>query len=602
MKVRGRGVLLLVALARCHGEEPARPAASAPPPSQQASIPPPSPEFFTTESSDAWVDRSFHVQARPARVLVVVARGPAPRTVRVGRLELNARVAAPMDMDLGMGMGMGMDMDMDMDAREELPVAQAFPTLQEAADAARGGDLVAVMPGTYAGFQLGDKADAGDDRYIHFKALGQPGEVVIDRPTAGDPRWMILLQAAHHVVIQGFNLAGAETPGDMGARGPWAGIMLDGDFFRSGKEAHHLAIVGNFSHDHASWGLHSTDTHTVLLQDNLFARSAKEHSAYVSDGSDNYVIRRNVFFGSYASGLQVNLDPEASLRKVMSHPSLRSPPRPDPQQARQQPRAWAEGLLALANARLGEHNFPDGRGVNFLIEENVINENGRRGGGSLNLAGLQRSLIQNNLIYGNHNHGIAQWDNANPFDAASLAEPPRTPGEATPARLPRWGCHDNLIRSNTVLLSEPARAAMQCHHGSFGCRLYNNVFINDTGPSIQVDATSIGGLDVGANLLNTWTDDGMPAALRPLAVQLPDGGKNTMNVTQARLAGEVVRASAEPWVILERGWWRLNPKRPDFRPRPGSALLAGRGDATNLPPLDLEGKPRATPDIGALAR
>jgi hypothetical protein len=33
-----------------------------------------------------------------------------------------------------------------------------------------------------------------------------------------------------------------------------------------------------------------------------------EHSAYVSDGSDNYVIRRNVFFGSNVSGLQCNLD------------------------------------------------------------------------------------------------------------------------------------------------------------------------------------------------------------------------------------------------------------------------------------------------------
>ena len=31
------------------------------------------------------------------------------------------------------------------------------------------------------------------------------------------------------------------------------------------------------------------------MEDNLFALSAQEHSAYVSDGSDDYVIRRNVF-------------------------------------------------------------------------------------------------------------------------------------------------------------------------------------------------------------------------------------------------------------------------------------------------------------------
>jgi hypothetical protein len=57
--------------------------------------------------------------------------------------------------------------------------------------------------------------------------------------------------------------------------------MVDGDFGRSGKMAHHVALVGNFSHNHNKWGLHSTDTHTVLMQDNLFALSCQEHSAYV---------------------------------------------------------------------------------------------------------------------------------------------------------------------------------------------------------------------------------------------------------------------------------------------------------------------------------
>jgi hypothetical protein len=51
--------------------------------------------------------------------------------------------------------------------------------------------------------------------------------------------------------------------------------------------------------------------------------------------------------------------------------------------------------------------------VNFIVEDNVINENGKAGGGSLNLAGLPDSLIQSNLIYDNRNHGIAQWNNAN---------------------------------------------------------------------------------------------------------------------------------------------------------------------------------------------
>src|SRR6185312_697335 len=127
------------------------------------------------------------------------------------------------------------------------------------------------------------------------------------------------------------------------------------------------------------------------------------------------------FFGSHAGGLQVNLDPESSLDEVLKHPALSRFPKAS------STRAWAEGLLAEATRLFGENGFPDGRGVNFIIEENVIQGNGRRGGGALNLAGLQDSLVQNNLIYGNFAHGIAEWDNDNPFDHAAATDGPARP-------------------------------------------------------------------------------------------------------------------------------------------------------------------------------
>jgi hypothetical protein len=164
--------------------------------------------------------------------------------------------------------------------------------------------------------------------------------------------------------------------------------MIDGDFGRSSELAHHVAIVGNFSHNHRTWGLHSTDTHTVLLQDNVFALSAREHGAYASDGSDNYVVRRNIFFNNHAGGFQANLDPEASLDEVMSHPAFRSYP------SKQPTRAWAEGLMKLATEKFGEHGFPDGRGENFIVEQNVITGNGRGGAGAINLAGLSESPLR----------------------------------------------------------------------------------------------------------------------------------------------------------------------------------------------------------------
>jgi len=542
----------------------------------------PSPVFFHTQNSDEWVNHSFHIQRHYRRVLAVDASGNSPLRIRVSELNLNLRgnVNGP---------------------EHEYRVFRSFKTLQDAADAAEGGDLVVVMPGEYAGFVLEEKPSAGDNRYIHFKAMGEPGDVVIDEPSRMAD-WMILLRATHHVIIQGFNIAGSNRARSEPS-GPRAGIMLDGDFSKTGKQTHHVVIVGNFSHNHRKWGLHSRDTHTVLMQDNLFALSAVEHSAYVSDGSDNYVIRRNVFFGSASGGLQCNLDSVSSFHDLIKNPELKSYP------AEQPTREWAVGLMKLAVEKFGDNNFPDGRGTNFIIEDNVMNENGRVGGGSLNLAGLQNSLIQNNLIYDNLNHGIAQWNDANPYDEAYVDPGPLSAEQVKgPDDLPLWGCHGNVIRNNTVLMDNRGRSAMQARNGSWGTKVRNNIFINDQPTSIQIYNTSIYRLDAGSDVANTVAyvnsaggDDtkAMPDSLKSLAVHLADGADTITGITREEAAKEFVRYSNQPWVIIEGKWWRLNPNRPDFHPRPDSRLFANRGDGQNLPEHDLDGTKRTSPSIGA---
>jgi hypothetical protein len=549
------------------------PNATPPPP---PAVEPASLTFYKTQSSSDWVAHNFKVQAKYARVIAVYSGDKPPAKVSVRKLDLDSATesAGP---------------------AEELPVTLAVKTLEEAADAAKGGDLVAVLPGHYAGFRLGDKADAGDGRYIHFEALGAPGDVVIDAPPKSDPNWMILLEAAHHVIIQGFNLAGASTPGGPDLRGPNAGILINGDFVHSSKLAHHIAVIGNWSHNHKVWGIHSVDSHTVLVQDNLFGNSGKEHSAYFSDGSDDYVIRRNVFSGSNASGLQVNVDPLASLEKLAKHPALDYPPM-------QPSRAWALGLLKLATERFGANAFPDGRGFNYLIEDNVINGNGRIGGAAINLAGVRESLIQNNLVYGNLSAGIAEWDNANPFDADVVKPGPQSAAEVTGADvLPIFGCFNNVVRSNTILEAVKGRAALLVGNGSWGTRAYNNVLVNDELPSIELFNTSIWRFEASHNVLDRVSYEGPAAGMKSLATSLPDGPSSVTGVTQQALAGNFVRPGDEPWVVVDGNWWKLNPKRPDFHPRAASALLAGRGDARYLPVDDLEGKKRSKPDVGAYA-
>jgi hypothetical protein len=556
------------------------PAASgaAPEKTPTASLPPGPPAplaFYKTQDSSAWVAKNFQIQARYTRVIAVYSGDAAPRKVTVPKLDLES--------PSGNGPG------------EELPVTLAVKTLEEAAGQVRGGDLVAVLPGHYHGFKLGDVADAGDGKYVHFRALGNPGDVIIDAPPRADPNWMIVLEAAHHVVLQGFNLAGTNVPGSKALHGPNAGILITGEFVLTSKLAHHIAILGNYSHEHKAWGIHSVDSHTVLVQDNLFATSGREHSAYFSDGSDDYVIRRNVFFGSNASGLQVNVDPLASLEKLAKHPALDVPPMAPT-------REWALGALAKATARFGANAFPDGRGFNYIIEANVINGNGRAGGAALNLAGVRESLIQNNLIYGNFGSGIAEWDNANPFDAAAVDPGPKTPADVTGADvLPLFGCFNNLIRNNTVLMAVRGRPALSVGNGSWGTRVYNNVLVNDEMPSIELFNTSIWRFEAGHNVLDRVSYEGPAAALKSLAISLPDGPHSSVGVTQKALAQSFVRPGEEPWIVLEGNWWKLNPKRPDFHPKATATLLAGRGDSQKLPRTDLDGRARAHADVGAYA-
>ena len=532
----------------------------------------PSPEYVKTTDSDVWVEKSFILQEEYSRVLVVTDSETPPERIIAAVPCLNGGGTTP----------------------REYEVSTVFATLQEAADATQGGDLVAVMPGVYAGFHIGARPGAGDGRYIHFKAMGDPGEVTINSVAPGkDPNWMVLLQPAHHVIVEGFHIAGATGPG-LEPIGPRAGIFLDGDFANSSKMAHHIAIIGNFSHSHRTWGLHSTDTHTVLMQDNLFALSCMEHSAYVSDGSDNYVIRRNIFHASRSSGLQINLDPLASLQELLRHPELAGHGPDDGTWS------WARGLLDLATEKFGERNFPDGRGVNFIVENNVIWGNGQGGGGSLNLAGLQDSLIQNNLIYGNYTTGIAMWDNANPYDAPLVTPGPLSPEEIIgPESFSFWGCQRNIVRNNTIIMDVGSRPAMLIWHGSWGNVLRNNIFVNASGLSLDVCNSSIYRTDSGHNVLGRTYYRDISDDLKSVATALDEFNESAVDTDFESVLAQLVDARMEPWVIIEGNWWRLNPDRGNFHPRDNAPLLTGKGDIHQLPSTDFTGAPRERADIGA---
>jgi len=163
----------------------------------------------------------------------------------------------------------------------------------------------------------------------------------------------------------------------------------------------------------------------------------------------------------------------------------------------------------------------------------------------------------------------------------------------SPDDLPLWGCHGNLIRNNTVLMNNTGRAAMQCRNGSWGTKMRNNIFIDDQPSSIGVFNTSIYRLDSGFNVPNTVSFTNMPESLKILANQLPEGKQTISGIRQEKAAREFIRYGDEPWVIIEGRGWRLNPNRPNFRPKPDSKLFSNWAMPVNFRSGIFQGAGRA---------
>ena len=128
------------------------------------------------------------------------------------------------------------------------------------------------------------------------------------------------------------------------------------------------------------------------------------------------------------------------------------------------------------------------------------------------------------------------------------------------------------------------------------------MLINDELPSIELVATSIWRFDGAYNVLDRVSYEGNAAALKSLATSLPDSPDSIVgDQPAARSRRASSRRGVEPWVVFEGTWWKLNPRRPDFHPRPASPVLSGKGDPRNMPKPDIDGKRRIKADIGAYA-
>ena len=174
------------------------------------------------------------------------------------------------------------------DANTGLSLAEAFATIQHAADLVTAGDSVLVEEGTYVGFDLRDVNGTADDPIL-FQGLGdnvlihQPGPIRDDG---------INIEQADYVVIDGFIV------NDMPGSGNGIRLVL----------SDHCMVRNCSCDNNAERGIFTGFTDDITIEHNVCSNSIDEHGIYVSNSSDRPVIRFNECFGNNFIGIHMNAD------------------------------------------------------------------------------------------------------------------------------------------------------------------------------------------------------------------------------------------------------------------------------------------------------
>jgi parallel beta-helix repeat protein len=188
-----------------------------------------------------------------------------------------------------------------------------------------------------------------------------------------------------------------------------------------------LTIRNCETSSNAGSGILTGNTSDVVIE-NCAAFSNGSHGVYLSQSGDRLQVAGNQLYSNARAGLQINANQDT---KVSGNASQ------------------------------------DGFSTDCVVEKNTIYGNGSVGGAGINLMGVLRSLIVNNLLHSNLAGGIALWD-----DGAG----------------PTYACKSNRLLHNTVTFaSGRGRYGVQFLAGSTGNELRNNILVCGLGDAIEAE-------------------------------------------------------------------------------------------------------------------
>lgn len=177
--------------------------------------------------------------------------------------------------------------------------AQAWQTLQYAADQVAAGDSVWVADGTYAGFDLRTTGTAADP--IVFITSSSNCVIDTENPVTTDN---INVENADYIEINGFRVIDS----------PRNGIRL--------VNAHNCIVRNTYCDNNFERGIFTGFTDDILLEYNECLNSIDEHGIYVSNSSDRSIIRYNSCHHNNRGGIQINADASQGGDGISTDPQI----------------------------------------------------------------------------------------------------------------------------------------------------------------------------------------------------------------------------------------------------------------------------------------
>ncbi|HET7056408.1 MAG TPA: right-handed parallel beta-helix repeat-containing protein, partial [Thermomicrobiales bacterium] len=187
----------------------------------------------------------------------------------------------------------------------------------------------------------------------------------------------------------------------------------------------HVTVRNNIFANNQRWGLFTDFSDDLLIEGNESFGATIEHGIYLSNSGDRPVIRGNVIHDNHANGLHMN------------------------------------GDISMGG---------DGTITSPVVEGNYIFSNGVGGGSGINMDGVERAMIRNNVIIDAHASGISMYQIDGGICSRNNTLYHNTVVIAADGRwainIPNIGCTGNQLIANILYSNHPYRGAINIVDGA----------------------------------------------------------------------------------------------------------------------------------------